>query len=53
MEQITKEWPEDFLIPVTDTKLFDTDTIGSPMVTQVEHVRQSNGTKKKKKQKEV
>jgi hypothetical protein len=53
MEQITKEWPEEFLVPVTDAELSDTDTIGSPIVTRVEHVRQSSGTKKKKKQEEV
>jgi hypothetical protein len=33
MEQITKEWPEDFLVPVADAELFDTDTIGSSIVT--------------------
>jgi hypothetical protein len=49
MEQITKEWPEEFLVPVADAELSDTDTIGSPIVTRVEHVRQSSGTKKKKK----
>jgi hypothetical protein len=38
MEKITKEWPEEFLVPVADVELFDTDTIGSPMVTQVELV---------------
>jgi hypothetical protein len=53
MEQITKEWSEEFLVPVADAELSDTDTIGSPIVTRVEHVRQSSGTKKKKKQDEV
>jgi hypothetical protein len=33
MEQITKEWPEEFLVPVADAELSDTDTIGSPIVT--------------------
>jgi hypothetical protein len=33
MEQITKEWPEEFLVPVTNAELSDTDTIGSPIVT--------------------
>ena len=33
MEQLTKEWSEEFLVPVTDAELSDTDTIGSPMVT--------------------
>jgi hypothetical protein len=53
MEHITKEWSEEFLVPVTDAKLSDTDTIGSPIFTRVEHVGQSSGTKKKKKQEEV
>jgi hypothetical protein len=53
MEQITKEWPEEFLVLVVDAELSDTDTIGSPIVTWVEHVGQSSGTKKKKKQDEV
>jgi hypothetical protein len=50
MEQITKKWPEEFLVPVANAELSDTETIGSPIVTWVEHVRQSSGTKKKKKQ---
>jgi hypothetical protein len=33
MEQITKEWPEKFLLPIADAELFDTDTIKSPIVT--------------------
>jgi hypothetical protein len=33
MEQITKEWPEEFLVLVDDAKLFDTDIIGSPLIT--------------------
>jgi hypothetical protein len=49
MDKIMKEWPEKFLVPVADAEISDTDTIGSPLVTQVEHVRQSSGTKKKKK----
>jgi hypothetical protein len=53
MEQIIKKWPKEFLVPVVDAKLSDTYTVGSPMVTRVEHVRQSSGTKKKKKQEEV
>jgi hypothetical protein len=53
MEQITKEWMKEFLVPDADAKLSDTDTIGSPIVTQVEHFRQSSGMKKKKKQEEV
>jgi hypothetical protein len=52
MDQITKEWLEEFLILVVDEKISDTETLGSPMVTLVEHVGQSSGTKKKKKKKE-
>jgi len=33
MEQITKEWTEEILVPVVNVDLFDTDTIGSPIVT--------------------
>jgi hypothetical protein len=53
MEQITKEWSEEFLVPVIDAELSDTDTIGRPMVTRVEHVGQSSGMKKNKKKEEV
>jgi hypothetical protein len=38
MEKITKEWPKEFLVLVDDAKLSDTDIIGSPLVTRVEHV---------------
>jgi hypothetical protein len=53
MEKITKEWPKEFLVPIIDAELSDTDTIGSLIVTQVEHVRQSSGMKKWKKQDKV
>ena len=53
MEKIIKEWLEEFLVPVVDVELSNTDTIGSPIVTRVKHVRQSSGTKKKKKKEEV
>ena len=49
MEDNTKEWPTEFLVPVDDAKLFEPDIIGSPLVTRVEHVKQSNTKKKKKK----
>jgi hypothetical protein len=39
MEHITKEWLEEFLLPVADVELSDTDIIVSPLVTWVEHVR--------------
>jgi hypothetical protein len=50
MEQITKEWPEELQTLVADAKLSDTEIIGSPLVTQFEHARQSNVKKKKKKE---
>jgi hypothetical protein len=53
MEHITKEWPKEFLVHVVDADLSNTDTIGSSIVTRVEHVRQSSGMKKQKKQVEV
>jgi hypothetical protein len=53
MENITKEWSKEFLVHVADAELSDTDTIGSLMVTQVDHVGKSSETKKKKKQEEV
>jgi hypothetical protein len=49
MEQITKEWLEEFLAPVTNAKLSNIDTIGRSMVTRVERVGQSNGIMKKNK----
>jgi hypothetical protein len=33
MEHITKEWTEEFLVPIIDAKLSDTNTIGSPIFT--------------------
>jgi hypothetical protein len=53
MDQITKEWPDEFLVPIFDEKLSDTDTIGSCIVTQFKHVGKSNGVKKNKNQEEV
>jgi hypothetical protein len=50
MEQIRKEWSEELLVPVDDAKLFDTNIIGIPLVTRVEHVGQSSAKKKKKKE---
>lgn len=49
MEEITKEWLTEFLVPVVDAELSDVDIIGSPLVTRVEHVGQSSAKKKKKK----
>jgi len=33
MEKITKEWLEEFLVPVADAELSNTDMIGIPIVT--------------------
>jgi hypothetical protein len=50
MEDITKEWPAEFLILVEDEKLSDPDIIVSPLVTQTEYDGQRNAKKKKKKE---
>jgi hypothetical protein len=50
MEKITKECSEEFLILVDDAEISDTKIIGSPLVTQFEHARQSSVKKKKKKE---
>jgi hypothetical protein len=52
MEEITKEWPAKFLVPVEDVELSDPDIIGSPLVTRTEYDGQRS-TKKKKKKEEV
>jgi hypothetical protein len=49
MEEITKEWPTEFLVPVEDAELSDPDIIGSPLVTRVEH----DGQKKKKRKEDI
>jgi hypothetical protein len=51
MEQIMKEWPTKFLVPVDDEKLSVPDIIGSPLVTRFEHEGQTIAKKKKKKKK--
>jgi hypothetical protein len=53
MEQIIEEWPKEFLVPVADAELSDTDTLVSRIVARVEHARQLSVTKKKKKKEEV
>jgi hypothetical protein len=50
MEEITKEWLADFLIPVDDAELSNPVIIGSPLVTQVEHVGKRRAKKNKKKE---
>jgi hypothetical protein len=52
MEEITKQWPTNFLVPVEDVEFSDSDIIGSPLVTRVEHDGQTS-VKKKKKEEEV
>jgi hypothetical protein len=51
MEEITKEWPTEFLLPVEQTELSDPDLIRSPVVTQEEY--DGPGSSKKKKKEEV
>jgi hypothetical protein len=48
MEEITKEWPTEFLVPVEQTELSNPDIIGSPVVTREEYDGPSNNKKKKK-----
>jgi hypothetical protein len=52
MEEITKEWPTKFLVPVEQTELSDLDLIRSPVVTREEYDR-PRSTRKKKKKEEV
>jgi hypothetical protein len=49
MEKITKKWLAEFFVPVEYADISKEDIIGIPLVTQVEHVRQSSAKKKKKK----
>jgi hypothetical protein len=51
MEQITKEWLEEFLVPVTDAELSDTDTIGSPIVTRLSMSDSPVGRRRRKSRK--
>jgi hypothetical protein len=48
MEEITKEWPVEFLIPVEQIELYEPNLIGSPVVTREEHSTPNNNKKKKK-----
>jgi hypothetical protein len=48
LEEITKEWSAEFLVPVGDAELFDPDLIGSVVVTRTEYDGPSNAKKKKK-----
>jgi hypothetical protein len=49
MEEITKEWLVEFLVPIEQTELSNPDIIGSPMVT-LEEYDGPNSSKKKKKE---
>ena len=49
MEEITKEWPKEFLVPVENGELSDSDIIKIPLVTWVKHDVQRNAKKNKKK----
>jgi hypothetical protein len=48
LEEITKEWPIEFLIPVDQAALSDPNLIGSPVVTRKEYDAPSSSKKKKK-----
>jgi hypothetical protein len=50
MEEITKEWPVEFLVPVGDAELFDPDLIRSPMVIRTKWDGPISTKKKKKKE---
>jgi hypothetical protein len=50
MEEITKEWPAEFLVSIEQTKLSDPDLIGSLVVTQEEYDGPCSSKKKKKKE---
>jgi hypothetical protein len=50
MEEITKEWPIDFLVPVEQKELSDPDVIRSPLVTQTKYDSPSSAKIKKKKE---
>jgi hypothetical protein len=48
LEEITKEWPVELLIPVDQSELSDPDLIGSPVVTHEEYDAPNNSRKKNK-----
>jgi hypothetical protein len=50
MEDITKEWPAEFLVPIGDEELSDLDLIRSLVVTGTEWDGPSSAKKKKKKE---
>jgi len=48
MEEITKEWPAELLVPVKQTEIYDPELIGSPVVTQEEYDAPNSSKKTKK-----
>jgi hypothetical protein len=42
MEEITKEWPTEFLVPIEDVELSHPDIIRSPLVTQIAYDGQTD-----------
>jgi len=50
MEEITKEWPTKFFVPMEDVEISDPNLIKSPVVTQTEYDGPSSAKKKKKKE---
>jgi hypothetical protein len=48
IEEIIKEWPAEFLVPVNQAELSDPDLIRSPVVTQEEYDAPTSSKKKKK-----
>jgi hypothetical protein len=47
LEEITKEWPIEFLIPVAKEELSNPNLIGSPIVTHEEYNAPSSSRRKK------
>jgi hypothetical protein len=52
MEEITKEWSSEFIVPIKQTDFSNPDIIGSPVVTREEYDG-PNSSKKNKKKEEV
>jgi hypothetical protein len=48
MEEITKEWPTEFLVSVEQSELSNPDLIGSHVVTREEYDGPGNSIRKKK-----
>ena len=48
LEEITKEWPAEFLVLVRDAELSDPDLIGSPIVTREEYDAPNSSRRKNK-----